>query len=315
MKFCKTVFCLVVFFCFPQTKNYAAQTDTMKIKITSHKILDSIPSCSGVEFYNNAIYICGDNSPYLFKLSDKGNLTGKFRIKEGDFTDTIPKKMKPDYESITLFSQENQNHFLIFGSGSLSPQRDYLLKVNADSPENFESVSLSEFYKQIRSKISGELNLEGACIYKNYLYLLNRADNNIIRIEILPLLKSVNENQITPPFELIPVNLSVKSKIQPTFSGAALIPGTSKMIFTATTEDTPNAYDDGINYGSYIGVLDLEDLTKEPVCIAVSENNSINPWKVESLSVIKSRKNKIDLVMVTDNDGKASELIFAELSF
>jgi hypothetical protein len=315
MKICSALSIVAFQFCFTHKIIFAAPADSMKIQITSYKILDNIPSCSGVEFYNSSIYICGDNSPYLFRLSSDGDLLEKFKIKNGDFKDTIPKKIKPDFESITRYTFQKQNQFLIFGSGSLSPYRDSLVQLNADAPEDYKTFSLSGLYQLIREKISGELNLEGACIYENILYLLNRSDNTIIKIAVQPLLHALNHKDQIPPIELIQIQLPAINNIQSSFSGAAIIPGTSKMIFTATTEDTPNAYDDGVNYGSYIGITDLQDLQKQPMCVAISDNKTTRPWKVESLAVVKVRKNKIELVLVTDNDGTASELIFAELDY
>ena len=41
----------------------------MKITIESRKLLEQIPSASGIEFMDNKFWIVGDNSPWLFELN------------------------------------------------------------------------------------------------------------------------------------------------------------------------------------------------------------------------------------------------------
>ncbi|MBK6526709.1 MAG: hypothetical protein IPG07_14875 [Crocinitomicaceae bacterium] len=59
--------------------------------------------------------------------------------------------------------------------------RDILVKVDLNNPTNVESLSLEKFYALLKLGGISELNIEGAVYANGFLYLLNRADNSIIR--------------------------------------------------------------------------------------------------------------------------------------
>ena len=94
------------------------------------------------------------------------------------------------------------------------------------------------------------------------------------------------------------------------FSGATSLSNIPYFIFTAAVEDTPNAYDDGAILGSFIGIIELKngDLADELLIKEIP--NPGFPLKVESVIIDKIvSETQTDLILVTDNDGKPSEIL------
>jgi hypothetical protein len=289
----------------------------MRLEIKDRTELTGIPSASGIEFYRDSFYIIGDNSAWLYHFNTSFQLSTKYQIHAqlNRLTDTIPKKEKPDFEATTIVTGLDQDQLFIFGSGSKSPIRDILVKVDLSNPASFQSVALEKFYAQLKSGGISELNIEGAVYANGFLYLLNRADNSIIRFaysEFELFLKSSDTDLTFTHHKFV---LPIVDNVQAAFSGASIIPGTSKMIFTASVEQTDNWIDDGAILGSYVGVIDLERLNEasKPQLVPLLEGDNVLKIKVESITVRSVNKHKIKLFMVTDSDGGSSELIEANL--
>lgn len=291
----------------------------MKLTLTNTIPLTGIPSASGIEFYGNNYYIVGDNSPWLYSLDKTFSNTKKFRIHDyvSNVSDTIPKSIKPDFEAATIVNSDTGSFLLIFGSGAKSPYRDLLVKVDLNNPSKYESFSLNAFYLKLKACGIPELNIEGAVYFDDQLFLLNRADNSIISvsyIEFETLLKVHNPeiNVVIHKFDL-----PVYQNVQAGFSGASLIPGTSKIIYTASFEATDNWIDDGKILGSIVGIIDLNDLeeTNGTSGIFLTADEKIIPVKLESVTVRMASKGKAHLVFISDQDDGSSELFEAELKF
>ncbi len=289
----------------------------MRLEIKDRKELIGIPSASGIEFYGDSFYIIGDNSAWLYHFNASFQLSTKYQIHAqlNRLTDTIPKKEKPDFEATTIVTGLDQDQLFIFGSGSKSPSRDILVKVDLINPASFQTVSLEKFYAQLKSGGISELNIEAAVYANGFLYLLNRADNSMIRCaysEFELFLKSPDTDLTFTHHKFV---LPIVDNVQAAFSGACIIPGTSKMIFTASVEQTDNWIDDGAILGSYVGLIELDNLidTNEPRLVPLLENGNALKIKVESITVRSVNAHKIKLFMVTDSDGGSSELIEANL--
>lgn len=82
------------------------------------------------------------------------------------------------------------------------------------------------------------------------------------------------------------------------------------MIFSASVEDSPNAYDDGDILGSFLGVIGIKDRVLNEDFLIQKIPNPGFPLKVESVIVNHEISDFItDLVLVTDNDGASSEIL------
>lgn len=290
----------------------------MRLEVKSRTELEGVPSASGIEFYDDSFYIIGDNSAWLFQFNASLKRLEKYPIHiqlNSGSSDTIPKKEKPDFEATTIVMQGASAQLYIFGSGSKSPLRDILVKVDLSNPARFESFSLENFYALLKSGGVSELNIEGAVYANNYLYLLNRADNSIIRFTFTEFEFFLADANHPLEFTRHQFSLPLVDNVQIAFSGATLIPDSSTLVFTASAEKTDNWIDDGAILGSYAGIIELENLpaSSKPQLVRVQEEGKALQIKIESVAIRSSNKLIIQLVMVTDSDGGASELIEANL--
>lgn len=293
----------------------------LKVKILKRKVLNGIPSASGIAIVNNSIYVIGDNSPWLFTLNDEFDIASKTLIKHVNFPvdDVIRKSKKPDFEA---FEALNDKELLMFGSGSKSPKRDVLVRIDCSNktPE-VEIHSLEKFYNNIRSLEllkNHKLNIEAAAIENDQLFLFNRRKNLILEYSLQGFLDYISYSSTYPEPKIYEVVLPEIKDINAGFSGATMIHGEQKIIFSASVENTSNAIDDGQILGSYIGIIDLKEIQQqyEPVCIPVLEYNEMLPVKIESITISRHVGPKqVEILMVTDSDGGDSEIISAILSW
>ena len=123
----------------------------IKCTILGRKIL-GIPSASGVSVIGSSIYVIGDNSPWLYKLSSDYTITDKIQLNpETDLPNGVyAKKDKPDFEALATVKTEGTWKLLAFGSGSKSPQRDVLVVVDPEDLSKLKSYSMIGFYNQLR---------------------------------------------------------------------------------------------------------------------------------------------------------------------
>ena len=285
----------------------------MQSEILSRQELPSVPSASGIEIIDGAIYLIGDNSPFLFQLDSNYSLKEKIEIvSAGEAANgIIPKSVKPDYEAMATAKQENETVLLIFGSGSKSPERDSLLIIHPRS-NKADHHSLTGFYKEIKATAnltSEELNIEAAAIRNNTLYLFNRGKNVIIECSFSELMNHLTKKSKSPALKSYRIMLPASDKWKAGFSGATI--SNDKIVFTASVENTINWIDDGEIIGSYVGIMPLDELKDNysPACFPIREKNKVLNIKAESVAVLSHVDNNIDLLLVTDSDGGASEII------
>jgi hypothetical protein len=291
------------------------------LNILHKRELEQVPSASGIEVYNDLFYVVGDNSPWLFKLDSNYAILEKFQIAGIDalMKGQIAKKDKPDFEAMTLVTNGDENELLIFGSGSKSPLRDGMVRILIGKNHEIIHFSLSELYEVIRKK-SGlgkkDLNIEAATADAKNLYLFNRGKNRIIIFKLKKFLKYLSGKSACPVPEIFKIKLPKIGKIKAGFSGASTSPDGKSLIFTASVENTSDWVDDGEILGSFVGVIPLRKLRDQMTakCVPIMSADKVLEIKVESVSVSHvDALNGIHLLLVTDSDGKESELLEAVL--
>lgn len=315
---------LKLFLCSLLLLNVQCMEYRNQVSITVEKILslDSLPSGSGLAVVEDKIYICGDDSPYLFHLSTDYQISGKhLLLKDFDGTSRIAKKDKPDFESITVAEWQSKSSLLIFGSGSKSPQRDWLVIAPLQELDKPQFYSLTSFYNAIAA-IEGNgreaMNIEGAVQVGRQLWLLNRGSNTIITIQ-WDEFSGYLQNGIAagdPLFQLHRLKLPEIDGKQARFSGACEVPGTNKILFTATVEDTDNWIDDGEILGSYVGLLNGSSVQQEVVqqsWLITDKDGETMKVKLESIDVLKLENSDLKVLAIADNDAGSTELLELQL--
>lgn len=197
-----------------------------------------------------------------------------------------------------------------------------MVHVGTGPQRQINRYDLSVFYKSIIKAAhlkKEDLNLEGAVIRADMLYLFNRGENLVASCPLDELLLHLREGAICPRPRISRVRLPTLNNAQAGFSGVTLLPGTSSVLFTASVEHTEDWVADGEVSGSFIGLLDLPTgAVKEiiPASQAIrGADGRIMQAKVESMAVAGNPSpGRYHLLMVIDNDDGISELIKAEVS-
>ena len=312
MKFLHLLFSILFLTIF----HLACPSQNPQLSIENIQILE-VPSASGMSKMNETILAVGDDSPYLFYLSEKFEVIKYMAVfsTEGIKNGKIQKKVKPDFEAIEFI---NDNEFIIFGSGSKSPIRDILI-TGSLTDTIFQTYSLTSFYQHLATLDpikSGEINIEGAAFHQNTLYLLNRLNSVIITVDYDEFLNFVRNQSPLTSLQTYAVTLPSIADIPSGFSGATIGLNPPHLIFTSSVENTGSAYADGAILGSFVGMVDLRNLN-DPNYYRFSRFEAEGePLKVESVTIDKINADKsVRLLFCTDSDGGESVIIEADFTW
>lgn len=289
----------------------------MQFSISNQVTLNGIPSGSGIVIANDSYYIIGDDSPTLFVLNKNLEVIQKILLQDTNLADgkRIPKPLKADYEALELI---DENELVVFGSGSKSPQRDVFIRVQIGDEPKTETYIITEFYSYVKSLeifSDSELNIEAVAYRDGVLYLFNRTKNVILFFPYDAFLKYIQGASPLPSVQTRNITLPQLNGIEAGFSGAVALKHQSKILFTASVENTSNAYDDGEILGSFIGIMDITDGLSNTVveCCRIPETK--HKLKVESIAIDhEGDDGKAQLILITDDDKGGSEIIKGVLS-
>ena len=261
--------------------------------------ISGIGAASGIVFLNNQLYIIGDNSGFLYQYDLLSKILKQHSIIENPVAN-IPKKEKPDFESITL----KNNTLYIFGSGS-TKKREIRIKFDLETQET-KSKDLSKLYKKLKEVADftdDDLNIEGSFFYGDNLYLLNRGNTELSKNGIFKYDKSSDSIAYQP------VKLPIINNIETSFTDA--IYHGDKIYFLATAENSSSTYLDGEIYGSIIGIINIENMEIENF-LQISNNQ-----KFEGLTFYSQQENEINFLICEDNDTEnlVSEIYKLKVNF
>jgi hypothetical protein len=296
----------------------------MTATVLSEVTLPNLPSASGIEIIGNTAYIIGDDSPWLYML----NAVTLASIGQVQLFDTasfatgrIPKADKPDLEcTVALTWPDGRAGVLVLGSGS-KPLREVGWFVPATAAPTPQKVDLAPLYNLLHEHLPsslGVLNLEAAAATATELLLfqrtVGRADAaGLFRLPLAPTLRFLIEP--TAPAPTITVgwfSLPEVNGCPAGFSGATLVE--NQLFITASVEDTPDAVLDGAVLGSFVGVVNLKNLTATFARLTWADGR-IYQGKVEGIAVRQLQAGKVDLLLVTDDDAGGSTAATAHLLF
>jgi hypothetical protein len=253
-----------------------------------------LSSASGLLYHNNTILAIGDSSSYLYDYQiDKQQLQKHPLLYLA--AENIPKKQKPDFESIT----QHENNIYIFGSGS-TQNRNTMVQIDATTKKVIATNDLSNLYATMQN--FGEIkpddfNLEGAIYNGNDWYLVNRGNGKKSQNIIF----TISGKNLVDDFTMV-VNdfkLPKLNGVETSFTDAILIK--NKIYFLATAEDTDSTYDDGEILGSIIGRIDIDTMEIE------FHHKISDKLKLEGIALFEETANNITFLICEDNDTELLE--------
>ena len=299
--------------------NCSNKNPSLQFQILERQALEGVPSASGVDVYNSQVLVISDDSPWLFIFDSTFLSVQKVPIWDSSsmVNNRIPKNIKPDFEASTIVAYGKDSLLLIFGSGSGAVRSSLIVYDLSDNIT--KTYRLKNFYEKLKN-IGGleddQLNLEAAISDNQNIYLFNRGENIIFKLPIIEFMEYLKDSSGSHFGETESYNFILPSinEVKTGFSGAAISRDRSKIIFTASAENSDGWVKDGEVFGSIIGVIELSDLKNQtPLISGINEEGKPIKIKVESVAVSEDDGNGYSLLLVSDNDLGQSEIIKAKL--
>ena len=293
------------------------QSRVMKITIEEQKVLQDIPSVSGIEMIGDEFWLLSDNSPWLHIIDEHLNLLRKLRITDDTTAlenGVIPKARKHDFEAMFSFKRAENARIMLVGSGS-TKNRMEAKGLHADGALTYTTHDLKSFFKLLMEKsglLPEELNIEAATVANEDLFLFNRDKNKVIRLRLEDFLKFLTQEEDEIQMDIFTVQLPSINGIKAGFSGATTTQDGKQILFTASVENTSDWVQDGEVLGSMVGFISVDQLKDglAPRCITLHDNGAPLLIKVESVAIVGEKNGGLyDCLLVTDSDGGESEIL------
>ena len=265
------------------------------------------PSASSIEFHEGKLYLTGDDATKLLVLDTNLNIVDSIPIISYP-ENRIPKDIKPDLEASAL----NGDNLFLFGSGSLSPYRNFAWKHNLKAKDN-DSINLESLFLKIKELGIEQINIEGACFVPGKLILVNRGNKGYPHNHLIIIEEKFLDNDNSFQTFIIPLAPQKDTASFNGVSGLSLSRESDQLIMTVSTEDTRNSYDDGAIGKSYLWIIDnistkINDraLGTKKVIDLENTDSRFKGQKIESATVIRETDKLFYLALVADNDDGSS---------
>src|SRR6187401_877316 len=203
------------------------------------KKLNDYPSASSIEYYDGKLYLMGDDATKLLVLDTNLNIVDSIPITSYP-ENRIPKDIKPDLEASSL----NGDNLFLFGSGSLSPYRNFAWRHNLKTKDN-DSINLEPLFLKIKELGIEQINIEGACFVSEKLILVNRGNKGYPHNHLIITDEKFLDNDSSFQTFIIPLAAQKDTSSFKGISGLCYARESDQLILTVSTENTRNSYDDG----------------------------------------------------------------------
>ncbi len=286
------------------------KSTAQKIKLLKKTHLADYPSASSLEFYQGKLYVIGDDASSIWILDNEHRVLDSIVLFSSN-EKRIDKTVKADLESSAIIKQNNKEQLVVFSSFSTA-NRNKIIFFDLDN----------NTFKQIISSVEStgvkEVNIEGAAGVGDQLILSNRANTTHTTNSLL--VTTLDSSGLGENYKTITIGLPKKKNIIG-ISGIAYVKEKDMLLFSASTEDTPNAYTDGTIGTSYIGYI--KNISKKLTAESVKADKlkSISKYlfektaqKIESIIVEKIIKDKAIVHLAADNDNGESTIFKLRLN-
>ena len=225
-----------------------------------------VASASGVVRRGDFVYVIGDERAALAVFRAGSGEPGTLRpLFEGEHFDG-----KPDLEALTLlppFEGAPYGALLGLGSGSAEDRdRGFAWRLEADGSLRGDSVTvdLGPLYRRLGEDVD-HLNIEGACVMEDRLWLLHRGNHSdtanvcaeLLLTDVMGSLRGDLRLDVDELAAVRSYDLGELDGVKLTFSDATPLGG-DVLVFTASAEGDDGPGGDGSIHGSVVGTIDLD---------------------------------------------------------
>lgn len=284
-----------------------------KPALLSMKTLPDYPSGSAIDYFNNRFYLIGDDATHVLSLNANFEQVDSFTLY--DFPEKrIPKDVKADLEAMSIVKDSNTPCILILGSGSLPPHRNSGWLLNPSTRERL-SIRPDSFYNRIRARGIEEINIEGIARTGNQMLLVNRGNKSHPFNHLIITSPRFLQDQQTTAIKIIRIGGQNDTANFAGVSGMDYSAKSDRLFLTVSTENTYNTTSDGEIGKSYLWVINdfasktrMTAINPDKIIDLSSIDRKFDKQKIESVCISSESGNKIELVLVSDNDNGESTL-------
>ena len=282
-------------------------------------LLANFPSGSSINYYENKLYLLGDDARVILILDPHYNAVDSMRL--FDYPEKrISKSQKVDLESSAIVTITGNKHLLALGSASTNDRKKtFLVPLTGDGAidhgKPVVSNSITTFVDRLSSRGAKVVNIEGASVMHHGLILANRGNRNYPKNHLIVTEQDFWNRQKEAMLRVIPIELVGTQSEFLGISELCYVESKDMFLFTFTTELTNNAYDDGMIGNSYIGwvnnvtaKLKKAKLSLDGLVNLSDASNEFKNQKIEGICVERVNDNELLLHLISDNDNGESKL-------
>ena len=293
----------------------------LQIMVFQFRLIDSqslpeFPSGSSILLANDKLYLVGDDANNMVIL-DK-NYRKLDQVALFDYpAKRIPKDEKVDLEGAVLLNTKHGQQLMAFGSAS-EKNRQKIVCLSITRKNKKSVIDYGVFINRLARKGINEVNIEGATLVGDEIIFVNRGNNFNRKNYLITTSRNFWEDQKSCPIQ-------VHELIIPSVSGNFL--GVSEvhyakahdlLLFTFTSEETSNAYDDGVIGESYLGWITSAKKNPKNRISELTKLSDIDAnfkgQKIEGVCAERIGENKMILHFVADNDQGESKLFKVQMN-
>ena len=296
------------------------------VQLLQFLLLANFPSGSSINYYENKLYLLGDDARTIIILDTHYQLLDSIRL--FDYPEKrIPKSQKIDLESSAIVTIAGNKHLIALGSASTNDRKKILLvpltaEGTIDHSKPVVSNSISPFVDRLTNGGVKVVNIEGATIMQRSLILANRGNRNYPNNYLIITGEDFWNQQKEAALRIVPIELRGNQSEFLGISELCYVESKDMILFTFTTEVTNNAYDDGVIGSSYIGwmnnvaaKLKQAKLRLDGMINLSDASNEFKNQKIEGICVERVNDDELLLHLISDNDNGETKLFKTLLKF
>jgi len=292
----------------------------MKVELLDFKELDNYPSGSGIEFYDDKVFLVGETAGDLLVMNKKWKKPERIPLRAGQQPGTADQQAA--LEAMTLLTLDKKPHLLLIGSGA-TPARSKAILLNLKTigtAEGTQVVDLSVFYDRVKSSGLTDLNMEAIALVYDYLVMVHRGnaanpDNYLIITK-----PGFWNDQQNAPLQTVKIDFGPKAVKGMGISGITYSDFHEDLFLTITTEPGNDATNTRGN--SWLGVIGnlYRKIGREKVQMKVNElidlpsaNERFTGYIFEAVCIQSEKDHSMKIQLVADNAAGQSCLFKVQL--
>ena len=278
------------------------------------KLLNDYPSGSGLAYFNNRIYLIGDDATGLLVTDTAFNIVNSIKLFESQ-QKRIPKELKQDLEAATVVHINKTPKILLLGSGSLAPYRNSGWLIDPATKQKTQ-LDLKPFYTRLKAEGIDALNIEGAATLPGGIVLASRGNKSFAVNYLIFTADRFWDKQDSAAIKIIKVGTNTDTAFFHGVSGLEYSGMSDQLLITVSTENTFSSTADGAIGKSYLWIIN--NISSKRNMAAINPNKIFDleemderfkGHKIESVCILSENKKQMQLALVADDD-KGTSILF-----